>query len=141
MSPMAENGPKVYYDGLCHLCSREIDHYRNLPDSGGIDFVDITAPGFDPEREGLDPVRVHRAMHVRRADGTLAVGVDGFIALWEWMPRYRLAARVSRNPLAGFFLRLGYRMFAAARPYLPKRKRDCGESPYCGLPNRKDGSG
>jgi len=135
---MAQSGIRVYFDGLCHLCSREIDHYRTQRGSEHIEFVDITAPGFDPESEGLDPVRVHRAMHVRRADGTLAVGVDAFIELWEWMPRYRLAARVSRSPVPRFFLRVGYRMFAAARPYLPKRGRGCEQSPYCGLPDKKD---
>jgi len=135
---MTQPGIKVYYDGLCHLCSREIDHYRTQTGSEHIEFLDITAPGFDPEGEGLDPIRVHRAMHVRRADGTLAVGVDGFIALWEWMPRYRLAARLSRSPVPRFLLRLGYGIFAASRPYLPKRRRDCAESPYCGLPEKKD---
>jgi predicted DCC family thiol-disulfide oxidoreductase YuxK len=136
---MTQPGIKVYYDGLCHLCSREIDHYRTQRGSESIEFVDITAPGFDPGSEGLDPIRVHQAMHVRRADGTLAVGVDAFITLWEWMPRYRLAARLSRGPGPRFFLRLGYRVFAAARPYLPKRRRDCAQSPYCGLPDGKDG--
>lgn len=135
---MAPSGVKVYYDGLCHLCSREMEHYRQEPGGESLEFVDITTPGFQAAAEGLDPVRVHRAMHVRKSDGTLAVGVEAVLVIWAVMPRYRRAARLGRSPLPNLLLRLGYRIFAAARPWLPKRKRQCGPSPYCGLPERED---
>jgi predicted DCC family thiol-disulfide oxidoreductase YuxK len=135
---MAPSGVKVYYDGRCHLCSREMEHYRREPGGENLEFVDITTPWFQPVAEGLDPVRVHRAMHVRRSDGTLAVGVEAVLEIWEHMPRYRLAARLGRSPLPNLLLRLGYRVFAAARPWLPKRRRRCGPSPHCDLPGRED---
>lgn len=125
---MAPSGVKVYYDGLCQLCSREVEHYRRESGAEGLEFVDITSPRFRPAAEGLDPVRVHRAMHVRKSDGTLAVGFDAVLVIWETMPRYRLAARLGRSPLPNLLLRLGYRIFAAARPWLPKRKRPCRPS-------------
>ena len=125
---MAPSGVKVYYDGLCQLCSREVEHYRRESGAEGLEFVDITSPRFQPTAEGLEPVRVHRAMHVRKSDGTLAVGFDAVLVIWETMPRYRLAARLGRSPLPNLLLRLGYRIFAAARPWLPKRKRPCRPS-------------
>ena len=59
----------VFYDGLCILCSREIDHYRKSRGADLITFVDICAPGFDPAENGLDPKAVHKVMHVRRQVG------------------------------------------------------------------------
>jgi predicted DCC family thiol-disulfide oxidoreductase YuxK len=123
----------VYYDGLCHLCSREIDHYRRVPGGEDIQYVDITSPQFSAEREGVDPIQVHKEMHVRLKDGTLAVGVGAFIAIWEALPRYHLFARVGKWKIPHLILRAGYSVFAAVRPYLPRRKSACSESPYCDI--------
>lgn len=131
---MTQNRIQVYFDGLCHLCSREIDHYRKLKGSEQIEFVDITAPDFDPRKSGLDPVRVHREMHVRKSDGSLAIGVDAFIAIWDTLPRYQFAARLARNRIPHALLTAGYKVFARVRPYLPRKKSDCNNSPYCEMP-------
>lgn len=122
---------QIFFDGLCHLCSREIQHYRKQTGNEDLEFVDITAPGFDAKQAGLDPIEVHRQMHVRRADGSLAVGVDAFIAIWEKLPRYHFAARWGKKAIPNALLRAGYSVFARVRPYLPRKKSDCSASPYC----------
>lgn len=124
----------MYFDGLCHLCSREIDHYRKQNGSDKIEFVDITAPDFDPKKANVDPILVHREMHVRKADGTLAIGVDAFIAIWETLPRYRFAARLAKRGIPHALLTAGYKVFARVRPFLPRKKSDCSKSPYCEAP-------
>ena len=86
-------------------------------------FVDITDRDFQATREGLDPDRVHREMHVRRSDGSVAVGVDAFIAIWETLPKFRWLARLSRRKPVHVVLRIGYAVFARVRPYLPRRRR------------------
>ena len=133
---MANFKTKVYFDGLCHLCSREISHYRKQQGSEAIEFVDITAANFNPASEGLDPVRVHREMHVRKADGTLLVGVDAFIAIWETLPRYRFMAKWGKRSLPHRLLSAGYKVFARIRPYLPRKKDACADSPYCDIPKK-----
>jgi predicted DCC family thiol-disulfide oxidoreductase YuxK len=116
---------KIYYDGLCHLCSREISHYAKQPGSENIAFCDITAKNFDPIAEGLDPKRVHKEMHVKKSDGTLAIGVEAFIAIWETLPKYHFAAVLAKRALPNLILRGGYQVFAKIRPWLPKRKESC----------------
>ena len=130
----------VYYDGLCVLCSREIEHYRRSRGADLINFVDICAPGFDAGAHGVDPKAVHRVMHVKRADGTLATEVDAFIAIWTTLPGYWLLARIASLGFVRFFLNIGYHLFVRVRPYLPRRSADiyaCAASPYCDLPNQK----
>lgn len=129
-----ENSPllTVYYDQLCVLCSKEIDHYRKQKGSENIRFVDITSSNFDAALEGVDPFLVHKIMHARRADGSLATRVEAFVAIWEVLPKYRWAAKLARKKPIHAFLDLGYSVFAFARPYLPRRsKDDCSASPYC----------
>lgn len=122
---------KVYYDGLCPLCSREIDHYRKQEGVEKLSFIDITAADFDAQKEGLDPRAVHKVMHVRGTDGRVKTGVDAFIEIWKILPRYRWASKLAQQSLVRPALDLGYQVFATVRPFLPRRKRDCEASPYC----------
>jgi predicted DCC family thiol-disulfide oxidoreductase YuxK len=124
----------VYYDGLCHLCGREITHYKRQVGAEQIEFVDICAPDFEAAKEGLDPFRVHKFMHARKSDGSVITGVDAFICIWQLLPRYKKYAKLAQWPVVRPFLNLGYIIFAQGiRPYLPKRNNaaDCNDSPYC----------
>jgi predicted DCC family thiol-disulfide oxidoreductase YuxK len=55
LAPLAPPRLRVYYDGLCPLCSREIAYYRIKDRPNLIDWIDITGEGFDAAAEGLDP--------------------------------------------------------------------------------------
>jgi predicted DCC family thiol-disulfide oxidoreductase YuxK len=112
----------IYFDGACHLCSREIEHYRKIDTAGRLDFVDIAAPSFNALEHQLDPIRVNEEMHVRDADGNLHIGVAAFIEIWRVLPAYQKWVPVATNSKVLPFLKLGYFVFAKIRPYLPKRK-------------------
>jgi predicted DCC family thiol-disulfide oxidoreductase YuxK len=115
----------VYFDGACPLCSREIEHYRHKDHEQRLRFVDISLPAFSAETEGLDPVRVQQVMHVRLPSGALVTGVDAFVEIWKVLPGFAALAKVASLPGIHLGLRVGYRGFAAIRPLLPKRKREC----------------
>jgi predicted DCC family thiol-disulfide oxidoreductase YuxK len=119
----------VYFDGLCHLCSREIAHYQKMRGSARIRFVDISATDFNAPREGLDPQAVHRELHAKESDGTIRTGVDAFILIWSQLEALRWLVPVAKFGPVNFLLRQAYRVFAILRPYLPKKS--CEASPYC----------
>lgn len=110
----------VYYDGLCPLCSREIDHYRLKAPAGQVSFVDISTPDFFATEHGLDPVAVQKHLHVR-LDGRVATGVDAFFAIWEVIPGFRWLRTFLSLPGVNWLARLFYELFAVVRPLLPKR--------------------
>ncbi len=115
----------VYYDGLCHLCSREMQYYYKQPGSGQIRFCDIMDPEFDAAAEGLDPKHVHQVMHVKTQQGELKTGPDAFIAIWEVLPRFASCAKLAKKPLPHLVMSIGYSLFATVRPYLPQRAERC----------------
>jgi predicted DCC family thiol-disulfide oxidoreductase YuxK len=126
---MSQSGITVYYDGLCQLCSREIEHYKKMDGACDILFVDITAAGFDAKAEELDPHKIHQSLHVRDADGQIHTGVDAFIMIWSQLNSLKRIV-----PLASFgpvkkTLEAGYFLFAKVRPLLPRK--NCSDSPYC----------
>ena len=130
---------KVYYDGLCRVCSREIDHYKSQDGAENIDFIDICAPGFDPLLEGLDPIQVHKEMHVRRSDGSLATRVEAFVVIWETLPKFRFLVGPARQRQIRACLELGYSICAKMRPWLPRKASaaECQDSPYCEVKSDK----
>lgn len=115
---------QVFYDGSCHLCSREIDHYRRQDSSGKIDFVDISSPGFEAKKFGLDSEKVKIHLHVRDKNGQIQTGVDSFVAIWQELeilqPMIFLAQTAPFRQIA----KVGYSVFAVLRPLLPKKKCD-----------------
>ena len=114
---------RVFFDGACHLCSREIRHYRKLPASKDFDWVDISTPHFQATDFGLDEKKVNEEMHVMDEKGELHIGVMAFVEIWKRLPRWRLLARVVQWPIIFSAAKLGYIIFAyAIRPYLPKKK-------------------
>jgi predicted DCC family thiol-disulfide oxidoreductase YuxK len=122
----------VYYDGLCPLCYREIEHYLTLKGSSQIRFVDITHSEFSAPKEGVDPKKVHQHLHSRNAAGEIKTGIDAFVEIWRILPRYRLLASIASTTGIKPLLQLAYAGFARVRPLLPRRERaSCDESPFC----------
>lgn len=37
----------IFYDGACHLCAREIDHYKKVDTTNKILYLDIAKKSFD----------------------------------------------------------------------------------------------
>ena len=122
---------KVYFDGLCPLCSKEIDHYKKLRGSENLTYIDIHSSDFSPQYEGVDPVAVHKIFHVRDERGQLHKGVDGFRVIWKTIPRYQWLARFSILPVINSCFLFAYWAFARIRPFLPRKKSTCSDSKYC----------
>lgn len=122
----------IYYDGLCQLCSREMDHYQKLEGAQYFNFIDITHPQFNAIEQGLDPIAVNKMLHIKSPlTGEIKTGVNAFIEIWSHFPRYHWAGKVSSWRLFNPLIHIGYALFAKYRRYLPKRKSNCGPSPYC----------
>ncbi len=125
----------IYFDGLCPLCSREIALLQRRADPQRVEFIDIAAADFDAAQHGLDPLAVHRQMHVR-VDGQLYVGLDALIAMWDQVPGFRWLAAFHRFPLIYPLAKLGYRLFAWIRPKLPRRRSAVCSTRACDRSNR-----
>lgn len=121
----------IYFDGLCLACSTEINHYRKMSGAEKFNFLDITDSHFNAELHGIDPNKVHKVMHVRDPNGRLFEGVDAFRAIWRELPSYHFLYVLSNRRIARSFLDICYDAFVVLRPYLPRKKSDCANSPYC----------
>jgi predicted DCC family thiol-disulfide oxidoreductase YuxK len=70
----------LYYDGLCGLCTHEIQTLRRLQ-RGQLDFADIhqlSAGGSLPSREIL-----LKRLHLRTSEGQWLVGLPATVRAWS----------------------------------------------------------
>jgi predicted DCC family thiol-disulfide oxidoreductase YuxK len=119
---------KVFFDGACPLCSREIDHYRRQDRQGKLTPIDISAPDFEPQRYGIALQAFMAELHAIDQAGTVYRGVAAFRAIWRAFPEktaYRVLGWLIGLPLIEPLAGIAYRLFARLRPHLPGRKAGC----------------
>ncbi len=114
---------KVFYDGLCPVCSKEIDIYRRKDKSSQIDFIDITTSRFDSKAEKLDPDHVMKVFHVKTAQGNIITGVDGFVEIWKTLGIFKPLQNMTQSPITRPLFDWGYVLFTKIRPFL--RRKEC----------------
>jgi predicted DCC family thiol-disulfide oxidoreductase YuxK len=44
---------QIFFDGSCSLCATKMASYRHKEHTGRLNFVDISAPEFDPVPYGI----------------------------------------------------------------------------------------
>ena len=119
---------RIFYDGACIVCATEVEHYGRSDHAGRLLLVDISIPEFDPTPLGISRDELMYQMHAIDADGRVYRNVEAFWAIWQAFPTatvYGLLGRLVTQPLLNPLARLGYRIFARLRRYLPRRARDC----------------
>jgi predicted DCC family thiol-disulfide oxidoreductase YuxK len=114
-----KNGPTIYFDGSCALCSIEIDHYASRVGGDKLGFIDVSR---NDARLGADLTSdtAMRRFHVRRSDGSLVSGARAFVEVWDTLPGWQWAARVARIRGVLPVLEVGYRAFLPIRPFISK---------------------
>ncbi len=117
-----ENRLKIYFDGACYLCSKEVESYLKKDRHNRLEAIDISGPGFDPEADGIDPERANKYFHVKTPDGELLEGVQAFAAIWDALAMFKPLSRFSKTAFGKLTMGPSYKVFAEVRPYLPKRK-------------------
>ena len=119
---------RIFYDGACIVCATEVEHYGRSDHAGHLLLVDISTPEFDPTPLGISREALMYQMHAIDAAGRIYRNVEAFWAIWQAFPTatvYGLLGRLVTQPLLNPLARLGYRIFARLRRYLPRRARDC----------------
>lgn len=106
---------KVFYDGACGLCAKEILHYQKIAPTGRFDWVDVMQTPEKLENTGLTQVDALMALYAQDAQGQLHKGVDAFLIIWANLRRWRLLVPLVKLPgvyqLAGWV----YKHFAKWR--------------------------
>ena len=108
---------KVWYDGACPLCLREIAVMRRLDRRGRITFVDV-AKGSDPSCP-IDRAQLLARFHAEE-DGVVHDGAAAFAAMWRAIPLLRPLGLAARWSPVLRMLEAAYVRFLKVRPRLQR---------------------
>lgn len=118
MATMATYPLRIFYDGSCSLCSAKMALYRRRDQFGRLVFVDISAPGFDPDPFAIPLAAFMYELHVIDGSGNLHRGVDALRVIWQALPSstwYGLLGLLISLPLVHAVAALVYRAVAGSR--------------------------
>jgi predicted DCC family thiol-disulfide oxidoreductase YuxK len=122
---------KVLFDGECPLCRREIDFLRRRDGGRGlVAFEDITAPGFDAARHGIEFTALMGRIHGILPDGGIVDGVEVFRRLYAAVGLGWILAP-TRWPVLRPLADAAYRWFARHRLRITGRADAACESNRC----------
>jgi len=130
---------QIFYDGSCSICAGEMDFYRHKEHAGRLQFVDISAPEFDPAPYGITLAEFMYEMHAIDREKRVFRGVEAFAAIWQAFPAstlYGLLGALVMFPGVNILARTAYWSFARLREFLPKTSATCRDG-TCGLGRNK----
>ena len=111
---------KIWFDGACPLCQREIAFMKRLDKAGRINFVDVSGDA-DPSCP-IDQTELLARFHGQE-DGQIVSGAAAFAAMWRAIPLLRPLGLMARNRWVLAGLERAYIMFLKVRPQLQKLAR------------------
>ncbi len=105
---------RVYYDGGCPVCSREIAWYRARPGAERFVWIDVSGDAADLG-PGLSQAAAMARLHVRLANGTLRSGAEAFGEMWRRMPNLAWLGWLLAMPPFGTLAEWSYAGFLTVR--------------------------
>jgi len=108
--------PKVFFDGSCPICRREISFYQRRRGAAYLSWIDVSQYPDGEIMPGLTKVRALSRFHVLEENGILHSGSQAFAALWLHLPGFNWLGRLCRLPPLVWLLNQSYRLFLKFRP-------------------------
>jgi len=115
MQEKTEDAAKVFYDGSCPICSREIGFYQKRAGAEKIDWVDVSLAKAGEVAPGLSKATALERLYVMNPAGELVSGGAAFTLIWSQLPGFAWLAGVFRRPLMAGILERAYDFFLTVR--------------------------
>lgn len=116
-TPDLRAAARVFYDGGCPVCRREIGWYKGMRGGDEVEWVDIHASPDVPN--GLPAGTTRDALMKRftivRRDGQMVSGGPGFISLWRAVRPLRWLGIATDHRVGAFLGERAYRLFLRLR--------------------------
>ncbi|MFK7943283.1 MAG: DUF393 domain-containing protein [Paracoccaceae bacterium] len=116
-TPDPRAAARVFYDGGCPVCRREIGWYTAMPGGEQIEWLDISIKPDVPEGlpSGTTTDDLMRRFTIARHDGAIVSGGPGFIALWRGLGPLRWLGRLTDHAPGRWAGEVAYRCFLRLR--------------------------
>ncbi len=108
---------KVFYDGSCPLCKREISLYSRLDKEKEIEWLDVSqSETFIPD--GMTRDRLLSRIHLLDSEGKLQIGASAFFLIWKKIPGWKWLGNMKKYKFVFHSAELIYEIFLIVRPLI-----------------------
>ncbi len=109
---------KVFYDGSCPICTREIAFYQRRSGAGTVEWIDITKLDSDYVYPGISRQTAMSRFHVVTPEGEILIGGTAFAGLWRCLSAFRFFGWLFRFRPLDWILNRFYDLLLKIRPAL-----------------------
>ena len=112
---MANTKIRIFFDGGCPVCSREINFYRRNPAASRCEWVDLQTVSDASLPAGYSREALLKRFHIEHAKAGIISGAPAFAYLWQEMFRWNWIVRFVTFPVVREACELGYKGFLILR--------------------------
>jgi predicted DCC family thiol-disulfide oxidoreductase YuxK len=105
---------KIFYDGQCPLCAKEMTSLKHHDTENKISLIDIHSSTFDQDYPNINKQRALSILHGLDSNNNLLLGLDVTYQAWRTVNKYKWLI-VLRKPPIKWFADKAYLFFAKHR--------------------------
>jgi predicted DCC family thiol-disulfide oxidoreductase YuxK len=105
----------VYYDGICGLCSKEINYYRGIAPDSVFEWIDVASNPNAMNDYKITQSQALLYLHAIDAKEVIYIGSDAFALIWKNIPRWKILGYLISLPLIKSLCKIIYTAFAKYR--------------------------
>ena len=106
---------KVFYDGNCPICKKEINTYKRLSIDKNIKWYDISKDKDIPKVINKTQEDCLKILHVSDDNDNLKTAVDAFIEIWKKTSYFRHLVPLIQFPPTKLVANYFYKVYAKYR--------------------------
>ena len=106
---------KVFYDGKCNICKKEIDFYSKIDKDKNFDWVNIHKNNKVINDTGLSKKELLSVLHVKTQNGSIIKGVDAFGLMWSKFKYLKLLSFAIKFKPVNIFANFLYKLWLKNR--------------------------
>ena len=106
---------KVYFDGICGHCSKEINYYKTIAPSNTFEWIDVASNPNAMIDYDITQSKALLFLHVVDDKNKLYIGSEAFALIWKNLPRWKILGHIMELPLIKWLAKRIYEIFAIRR--------------------------
>tara|TARA_X000000950_G_scaffold212800_1_gene256015 strand:+ start:185 stop:532 length:348 start_codon:yes stop_codon:yes gene_type:complete len=106
---------KVFYDGNCKVCDREISYYKKNDSNKKFEWVNIHNSRSEINRLNIQKKELMDVLHIETESGKILKGVDAFLEIWSNFKYFRSLAFIVKIKPIKRLTEIFYKIWAKKR--------------------------
>ena len=106
---------KVYYDGICGYCSKEINYYKTIAPPMQFTWLDVANDPNAMINYNISQSEALLFLHAFDETDKIYVGSEAFALIWKNLPRWKVLGHIISLPVVSWVTKYAYVWFAKRR--------------------------